>query len=178
MENLFLGNALWWQAAGFVVCFVLLFYFMAKYRASFAQEVEQEEQEYPLEDLAVMTVSKPEYPARASVLENPPQPLALETADLKEQIKELHYHLEEYKLTQDKNNSDYQKQLANLEQRLSTFEQEYVNKLQPTLISLIEELENMKVSGASAVPDAAAEPGHPTEPAAAENQAENSEPEK
>jgi len=178
MEKLLLENALWWQAAGFVACFVLLFYFIAKYRASLSQDEPEEEQKYPLEDLAVMTVSKPEYPCRASVLENPPQPSALETADLKEQIKELHYHLEEYKLTQDKNNSDYQKQLAQLEQRLSTFEQEYVNKLQPTLVSLIEELENMKVSSPSAVSDTVPASEYPAEPAAVENQEDNSEPEK
>ena len=33
-----------------------------------------------------------------------------------------------------------------MEQRISTFEQEYVAKLQPSLLSLIEELENMKVA--------------------------------
>ena len=67
-------------------------------------------------------------------------------ADLKEKVKELHYRLEELKLAQDKNNADLNKLVARMEQRLSTFEQEYVTKLQPTLLSLIEELENMKVT--------------------------------
>ena len=71
---------------------------------------------------------------------------ALEVTDLKEKVKELHYHLEELKLAQDKNNADLNRLVSRMEQRLSTFEQEYVTKLQPTLLSLIEELENIKVS--------------------------------
>ena len=70
----------------------------------------------------------------------------MEVADLKEKAKSLHYRLEELKMAHDKSNAEISKQLVRMEQRLSTFEQEYVNKLQPTLISLIEELENMKLS--------------------------------
>ena len=49
-------------------------------------------------------------------------------------------------MAQDKSAGDLAKQMARMEQRMSTFEQEYVNKLQPTLLSLIEDLENMKVA--------------------------------
>ena len=67
-------------------------------------------------------------------------------ADLKEKIKELQYRLEEMKVGHDKTNSELAKQLARMETRIGTFEQEYVTKLQPTLLSLIQELENMKVA--------------------------------
>lgn len=49
-------------------------------------------------------------------------------------------------MAQDKNNADLNRLVSRMEQRLSTFEQEYVTKLQPTLLSLIEELENIKVA--------------------------------
>ncbi len=137
-------NALFIHLTGFVVCFVLLFYFVAKYRAALAQDADGEEM---LGDLTVLTVAKPAVAPRVAVLDGLPNVSALELADLKEQFKELHYRLKEYELTQNKDNADLQKQFARLEQRFSTFEQEYVNKLQPTLLSLIEELENMKVAG-------------------------------
>ena len=51
------------------------------------------------------------------------------------------------KTTDDKTLAEMAKQMGRLEQRLTTFEQEYITKLQPTLLRLIEELENMKVDG-------------------------------
>ena len=129
------------QLIGFVVCFILLFYFTAKYRAVLVQDTSLD---YPVEDLTVMTVAKPAFASRASILSSLQNTSALEVTDLKEKVKELHYKLEEQKLAQDKNNADLGKMVARMEQRLTTFEQEYVNKLQPTLLSLIEELENMK----------------------------------
>lgn len=137
-------NMLILQLAGFVLCFVLLFYFTAKYRAALAHETDFDS---PVEDLTVMTVAKPPaFASRASILGALHGSSSLEVADLKEKVKDLHYRLEELKLAQDKNNAEVSKQLSRLEQRLSTFEQEYVTKLQPTLLSLIEELENMKVA--------------------------------
>ena len=136
-------NAILFQLIGFVVCFVLLFYFTAKYRAALVQDTEMD---YPVEDLTVMTVTKPAFASRASILSSLQNTSALEVADLKEKVKELHYRLEEQKVAQDKNNADIQKMVARMEQRLSTFEQEYVNKLQPTLLSLIQELEALKVT--------------------------------
>lgn len=136
-------NTLILQSIGFVVCFILLFYFTAKYRAAVAHETDFES---PVEDLTVLTVAKPAVAPRASILGSLQGSSALEVADLKEKVKDLHYRLEELKLAQDKHNGEVAKQLGRMEQRLSTFEQEYVTKLQPTLLSLIEELENMKVA--------------------------------
>lgn len=140
---MYMLNTLLFQLIGFVVCFVLLFYFTAKYRAALARETDLD---YPVEDLTVMTVSKPSFASRASILSSLQNTSALEVADLKEKVKTLHYQLEEARLAQEKNNADMNKLLARMEQRLSTFEQEYVTKLQPTLLSLIEDLENMKVA--------------------------------
>lgn len=140
---MYMLNALLFQFIGFVVCFVLLFYFTAKYRAALARETDLD---YPVEDLTVMTVAKPAFASRASILSSLQNTSALEVADLKEKVKELHYRLEEQKLAQDKNNAEMGKLVARMEQRLSTFEQEYITKLQPTLLSLIEELENIKLS--------------------------------
>ncbi len=132
------------QLIGFTVCFILLFVFTAKYRAALAHETDFEP---AVEDLTVVTVAQqPAYKPRASVLQSLQGTASLETADLKEKMKDLHYRLEELKIAQDKTSGDFAKQLARMEQRISTFEQEYVAKLQPTLVSLIEELENMKVA--------------------------------
>lgn len=136
-------NALLFQLIGFVVCFVLLFYFTAKYRAALVQDADLD---YPAEDVTVLTVGKPAFASRASILSSLQNTSALEVADLRDKVKELHYRLEEQKLAQDKNTADLNKSVLRLEQRLATFEQEYVNKLQPTLLSLIEDLEHMKVA--------------------------------
>ena len=132
------------QLIGFVVCFILLFVFTAKYRAALAMEADFEE---PVEDLSVVTVAQqPSFKSRASILNSLQGAASLEMADIKEKIKELQYRLEEMKIGNNKTNSDITKQLARLETRISTFEQEYLTKLQPTLLSLIKELENMKVA--------------------------------
>lgn len=132
------------QLIGFTVCFILLFVFTAKYRAALAHETDFES---AVEDLTVVTVAQqPAYKPRAAVLQSLQGTASLETADLKEKVKDLHYRLEELKIAQEKTGGEFAKQLARMEQRISTFEQEYVAKLQPTLLSLIEELENMKVS--------------------------------
>jgi len=132
------------QAIGFVVCFILLFVFTAKYRAAAAGETDFDS---PVEDLTVVTVAQqPAYKPRASLLQSLQGGGSLDVADLKEKVKALHYRLEELKMSQDKSNGDLSKQLARMEQRISTFEQEYITKLQPTLLSLIQELENMKAT--------------------------------
>lgn len=132
------------QLIGFTVCFILLFVFTAKYRAALAHETDFEP---AVEDLTVVTVAQqPAYKPRAAVLQSLQGSASLETADLKERVKDLHYRLEELKIAQEKSNGDLAKQLARMEQRISTFEQEYMTKLQPTLLSLISELENMKVA--------------------------------
>ncbi|MBP3514181.1 MAG: hypothetical protein J6J74_06870 [Elusimicrobiaceae bacterium] len=137
-------NTVFLQLIGFTVCFILLFVFTAKYRAALAHETDFEP---AVEDLTVVTVAQqPAYKPRAAILQSLQGTASLETADLKEKVKDLHYRLEELKIAQDKTSGEFAKQMARMEQRISTFEQEYVAKLQPTLLSLIEELENMKVS--------------------------------
>ena len=132
------------QLIGFTVCFILLFVFTAKYRAALAHETDFEP---AVEDLTVVTVAQPpSFKPRASLLQSLQGSSSLDLADVKEKVKNLHYRLEELKIAQDKTSGDLAKQLARMEQRISTFEQEYMTKLQPTLLSLIGELENMKVS--------------------------------
>ena len=150
-------NILLLQLIGFVVCFILLFYFTAKYRAAL---VADSSPDYTDEDLTVVTVGKPSFASRASILTSLQNTSALEVADLKEKVKELHYQIEEQRLAQEKNTADLAKIVARIEQRLSTFEREYVDKLQPTLLGLIEDLEHIK-DPASA---------KPTEPADAPEQ--------
>lgn len=137
MENLIV-----WYIVGFAVCFVLLFVFIAKYRAILEHEPDEIEVE---ENLQVETVSKEGvYTPRASLLEEDKSSAVLEVADLKEQVRALHYQLVELKKSSHTVQGEMAKQIARLEQRLGTFEQEYVNKLQPTLLRVIEELEHVK----------------------------------
>ena len=102
----------------------------------------------PAQELTVSTGGgvQPSFKSRASILSSLQGSSSLEVADLKEKVKALQYRLEEMKVGQDKANSDIAKQLSRMEARIGTFEQEYVTKLQPTLLSLIQELENMKVA--------------------------------
>lgn len=142
-------NIIVWYIIGFVVCFALLFVFIAKYRAILEQEEDSLEAE---EDLELETVSKEGiYTPRTVLLEEPKNSAALELADLKEQFRALHYQLTEFKVVSNTAQTDLAKQVARLEQRLGTFEQEYVNKLQPTLLRVIEELEHVKGEETAAV---------------------------
>ncbi len=132
------------QISGFVVCFVLLFVFTAKYRAALAHETDFESS---VEEVSAATVAaQPAFKPRASILSSLQGSSSLEVADLKEKVKELQYRLEEMKISHDKMSNDLSKQISRMETRIGTFEQEYVTKLQPTLLSLIQELENMKVA--------------------------------
>lgn len=129
-----------WQMMGFVICFVLLFIFIAKYREVLANEEFFEPVQEEPTPAAVSTNTG--FKSRASLLQNSSSP---DVADVKDQVRSLHYQLAELKSATNKTQVDTAKQLARLEQRLSTFEQEYVNKLQPTLLRVIEELEHIKV---------------------------------
>lgn len=127
--------------AGFVICFILLFVFIAKYHGALEDEADLEE----VAGLNQVTVGEgPVFQPRAALLQGTQVPAALEMADLKEQVKTLYYQQEEFKATTQKHESDMAKQLARLETRIATFEQEYVNKLQPTLLRVIDELEHLK----------------------------------
>ena len=131
------------QISGFVICFILLFVFAAKYRAALAHETDFEP---AVEEMTVSASAQPTFRSRAAILSSLQGSASLEVADLKEKIKTLQYRLEEMKIGHDKANSELAKQLARMETRIGTFEQEYVTKLQPTLLSLIQELENMKIA--------------------------------
>ncbi|WP_428050784.1 hypothetical protein [Candidatus Avelusimicrobium caledoniensis] len=132
------------QISGFVVCFILLFVFTAKYRGALAHETDFESSS---EEVTVATTAvQPTFKPRASLLSSLQGSSSLEVADLKEKVKELQYRLEEMKIGHDKMSGDLSKQIARMETRIGTFEEEYVTKLQPTLLSLIQELENMKVA--------------------------------
>lgn len=131
MENLII-----WQIIGFTVCFVLLFVFIAKYREAL-------DQEQPFENVEETADQTAAFRPREEVLEKTQQG-SLELADLEEKVRSLHYQLLELRTAAQKNNAEFTKQMARMEQRVSTFEQEYVNKLQPTLLRVIDELEHIK----------------------------------
>ncbi len=164
MENIII-----WQIVGFVVCFILLFVFIAKYHAALEAEQDLEEEVEGLEETSV--AQAPVFAPRAALLQSAKAPAALEVADLKEQVKTLHYQLQELKASTQKHEADMAGQLARLESRLGTFEQE-VAKLQPTLLRVIEELEHIKggdvqaddTSAQEADEASAAEPAEHTSP--------------
>ena len=137
MENIII-----WQIAGFVVCFILLFVFIAKYHSALEAEQDLDEELENAQDME--SPQAPVFKPRAALLQTTQAPTALEVADLKEQVKSLHYRLEELKAAGQKREADMASQVARLEARIGTFEQEYVSKLQPTLLRVIDELEHMK----------------------------------
>ncbi|MBO4675550.1 MAG: hypothetical protein J5601_05665, partial [Elusimicrobiaceae bacterium] len=117
-------------------CFVLLFVFIAKYREAL-------DQEQPFESVEETVTPSTEFRPREEVLEEAKEN-SLELVDLEEKVRSLHYQLLELRTAVQKNNAEFTKQMARMEQRVSTFEQEYVNKLQPTLLRVIDELEHIK----------------------------------
>ncbi len=133
-----------WHIIGFVVCFVLLFVFIAKYREIVADEQFAEQDEEEESPVTVTTNSNTGFKPRVSVLQSASSDTLLEMEDIKEQVRSFHYQLAEFKSATNKTQVDIAKQMARLEQRMSTFEQEYINKLQPTLLRVIDELEHIK----------------------------------
>ncbi len=125
--------------AGFLLCLVFLFYFIAKYRACGPKE---QENDFDLLEDAPSAATTAALDARRLFAKSGALN-AREAAEIKEKLKELHYQIEEIKLVEEKRNLEFSKALAKIEQRINTFENEYVNKLQPTLHSLINELENI-----------------------------------
>ena len=51
--------------------------------------------------------------------------------------------LEENRREQEKSNKQFLKNIADIEKRVSSFEEEYINKLQPAIASLVSELETL-----------------------------------
>ncbi len=131
------------QITGFICCFILLFVFIAKYHAALDEEPDLADQVAGLNEETVSS-GGPSFAPRASLLQAAQGPAALEVADLKEKVKELHYRLEELKAANQKRESDLAAQLARLEARMGTFEQEFGTKLQPMLLRVIEDLEHIK----------------------------------
>lgn len=125
--------------AGFLLCLVLLFYFISKYRACGPKE---EDNDLDLLDGVSSAATVAAQDARR-LFGKSGSVSAREAAEIKERIKELHYRIEEIKLVEEKRNLELSKAIAKIEQRINTFENEYVNKLQPTLYSLINELEHI-----------------------------------
>lgn len=130
------------QLTGFAASFILLFVFIAKYHAALEDEQDLEDEVAGMSETTVSAA--PTFTPRASLLQTAQSPAALELADLKEQVKTLYYRLEELTAANQKHQADVAAQLARLETRVGTFEQEYVNKLQPTLLRVIDELEHIK----------------------------------
>lgn len=135
-----MSTMLFISSGGFFVCLILLVYFITKYRQSHDQEFG--------EDMAILdevsaAASTAAMDAKRLFTKNTNLP-ASEVLDMKDKLKELHYKIEELKLAEEKRTNDLAKVIAKVEERISTFENEYVNKLQPTLFSLISELENIQ----------------------------------
>ncbi len=138
-----MDNMLIISAVGFTLTFGLLFFFAAKYRAAAIPEETDFGGACSIDVAA--TGARPQVAVKRAVVGSDTQPNT-EVAELKEKVKQLHYRIEELKLVQETKSQDAAKTIARLEQRLATFESEYVNKLQPTLAQLIDELENIKPS--------------------------------
>ena len=125
------------SSAGFAVCFLLLFYFVAKYRQALSGS--------SFEDFDIIDEVSSAASAAASdakrIFSTSATPEVRDLLSLQEKVKDLHYKLEEIKLLQEKQLTDTKNTIASLEQRLTSFENEYINNLQPTLQGLIKELE-------------------------------------
>lgn len=126
------------SSAGFAVCFLLLFYFVAKYRQALPSSSFEE---FDILDEVSSAASAAAKDAKRIFSTSATTPEVRDIIALQEKVKELHYKLEEIKLLQEKQINDTKNTIAGLEQRLTSFENEYINNLQPTLQGLIKELE-------------------------------------
>ena len=146
--------------AGFLLCLSALIFFIAKYKEGDSQEefvwqnseekntssvqadkiVENSSQnlldEMKEEANAVQQVQR--LFAKADALP------AREIFDLKDKVKDFSYNLEENRLLEEKHYNELKTLVQNLEKRLASFENEYLNNLHPTLTTLIKELETLQ----------------------------------
>ena len=149
----------------FLICLASLFFFIAKYKESDSAEEEfvwkndmeisskagksedsfdlQEQKDSPnlIEEMkeeanAVQQVQR--LFAKADALP------AREIFDLKDKVKDFNYNLEENRLLEEKHYNELKALAQNLEKRLASFENEYLNNLHPTLTTLIKELESLQ----------------------------------
>ncbi|MBT3393333.1 MAG: hypothetical protein HN833_04680 [Elusimicrobiaceae bacterium] len=112
---------------GFFGCFILLFYFIARYREFF--ETTSDNFNFQMKH------SEPTQPDNRAEL--------AEIKDIKDKFKTLTHMLEENRREQEKSNKQFLKNIADIEKRVSSFEEEYINKLQPAIASLVSELETL-----------------------------------
>jgi len=137
-------------AAGFAITFILLFYFTAKYREA-AAGAENFETASPSPAQAQSAAQRTPATVAATIkrasMGGPYGAMSLEIEDLKEKLKEAHYRGEEQRLVSENRTAEILKSIAKLETRINNFEEEYVKKLQPTLMSLIADLEKIKTPG-------------------------------
>jgi len=148
----------------FLICLALLFFFIAKYKENDLVEeefvwdentqapakpaVKEEEtsslpkeqnnekdflEEITGDSTAVQQVQR--LFAKADALP------AREIFDLKDKVKDFSYNLEANRLLEEKHYNELKTLAQNLEKRLVSFENEYLNNLHPTLTTLIKELE-------------------------------------
>ena len=151
----------------FLFCLGLLFYFIAKYKENESQEefswedefnqaehdssaqevipqnkeLEQTSMQDFLEDVREDANAVQQVQKLFTKTEALP---AREIFDLKDRVKDFSYTLEENRLLEEKHYNELKILAENLEKRLSSFENEYINNLYPILTTLIKELENLQ----------------------------------
>ena len=149
---------------GFLCCLSALIFFIAKYKENDLSEEEfvwqNSEQKNSLQSDSVPENS-PEQNASQNLLDEMKQEAnavqqvqrlfakadalpAREIFDLKDKVKDFSYNLEENRLLEEKHYNELKTLARNLEKRLASFENEYLNNLHPTLTTLIKELETLQ----------------------------------
>ena len=148
----------------FLICLALLFFFIAKYKESdfpeedFVWDDNTQTPVKPAEKEEFLASLTKEQNAEKDFLEEAKQEAtavqqvqrlfakadalpAREIFDLKDKVKDFSYNLEANRLLEEKHYNELKTLAQNLEKRLASFENEYLNNLHPTLTTLIKELE-------------------------------------
>ena len=147
----------------FLICLALLFFFIAKYKENDLVEEEflwDENTQTPAKPSVkeeVASVSKEQNTEKDFLEEITGDSTAVqqvqrlfakadslparEIFDLKDKVKDFSYNLEANRLLEEKHYNELKTLAQNLEKRLASFENEYLNNLHPTLTTLIKELE-------------------------------------
>ena len=156
----------------FLLCLGLLFYFIAKYKENESQEefswedeFDQVEKESSVEPTVLQNKEQEQTPIQdffqdvkedANAFQQVQKLFAKTEAlpsreifDLKDKVKDFSYTLEENRLLEEKHYNELKILAENLEKRLSSFENEYINNLYPILTTLIKELENLQSKNTS-----------------------------